>query len=299
MLFTALATFLLLEAAHSANIVLSNDDGWAELNIRAFYNSLKAANNRVVVSAPALDQSGRGSLDAPPTPLLLGSCEFNSCPRGSPATGNNASDPFLNYVNSFPVTAMKTGIETLAPRLLSAPPDIALAGPNVGDNAGFKVQFSGTVGAATEAVKEGIPGVAFSGSTGEPTAWNLPAPPYVGIYADLATNVTQTLLASTKPYLPANIWLNVNFGAVSETACTDAAEFKFVLTRINDAIPIVTPDDVETCGKRRLPKEGDVIKKGGCFASISVGTADKKIDAGRDAQAVVLQKLGRLLSCLP
>ena len=38
----------------ATNIVLSNDDGSAEINIRAFYNALTAAaGDSVVLSAPA------------------------------------------------------------------------------------------------------------------------------------------------------------------------------------------------------------------------------------------------------
>ncbi|KAG8526391.1 uncharacterized protein KY384_000385 [Bacidia gigantensis] len=296
-----LAILALTPLTHAANIILSNDDGWAELNIRTFYTSLKTAGNNALISAPARDGSGTGSADVPATPLLFTGCEFDSCPRGSPAEGFNASDPGLNYVNSFPVTAMKYGIKTLAPKLFNGGAvDVAVTGPNVGVNTGtLFVQFSGTVGAATEAVKEGIPAIAFSGTTGDKIAWNVPAPPYVGIYADLATNVTDTLLASSKPYLPTNVWLNVNFGAVGDTTCTQAADFRFVLTRIGTAVPVFTPDDVETCGKKRLPREEDVVKMAGCYASVSVGKADSKADAGAAEQGVVLGKLGGLLTCLP
>lgn len=37
----------------------------------------------------------------------------------------------LNYVNSFPVTAVKYGLKTVAPKYFSKP-DFVLAGPNVG-----------------------------------------------------------------------------------------------------------------------------------------------------------------------
>jgi 5'/3'-nucleotidase SurE len=47
-------------AVQAANLVLSNDDGWAELNIRTFYNALKTAGENVIVSAPAQDKSGSG-----------------------------------------------------------------------------------------------------------------------------------------------------------------------------------------------------------------------------------------------
>ena len=59
-------------------------------------------------------------------------------------------------MNSYPVTAMRYGIETLSPKFFGGAPDIAVTGPNVGSNLGVVVLASGTVGAATEAVKEGM-----------------------------------------------------------------------------------------------------------------------------------------------
>ena len=55
---------LLPLAARAVNIVSSNDDGWAESNIRALYDSLTAAGNSVVLSAPADNQSGKGTAQA-------------------------------------------------------------------------------------------------------------------------------------------------------------------------------------------------------------------------------------------
>lgn len=46
-------------------------------------------------------------------------------------------------------------------------PDIVLSGINFGYNAGTDVQYSATVGAALEAVFQGVPAVAFSEGTGE------------------------------------------------------------------------------------------------------------------------------------
>jgi 5'-nucleotidase len=67
------------------------------------------------------------------TPVVLTqACEFDSCPGGSPAVGNNESDHRLNYVNSYPATAMMYGVETLAPEFFGAAPDFALSGPNKG-----------------------------------------------------------------------------------------------------------------------------------------------------------------------
>lgn len=67
-------------------------------------------------------------------------------------------------------------------------------------------------------------------------------------YANLSAGITQTLLNSGKPYLPPDIWLNVNFPAVGTTSCSSASDFNFVLSRIYTAIEEITQDDVVTCG---------------------------------------------------
>ena len=100
-----------------------------------------------------------------------------------------------------------------------------MTGPNVGANAGLTVQFSGTVGAAVYAAHTaGIPAIAFSGASGSPTAWNASTPLSSQVYADLALNVTSTIIASGTPYLPNDAWLNVNFGAMTSTTCTSASK---------------------------------------------------------------------------
>jgi broad specificity polyphosphatase/5'/3'-nucleotidase SurE len=44
--------------AHGIRIIQSNDDGWAELYARSFFNALTAAGHDVVLSAPAENKSG-------------------------------------------------------------------------------------------------------------------------------------------------------------------------------------------------------------------------------------------------
>lgn len=192
---------------------------------------------------------------------------------------------------------MRYGIQNLSlPILGVSTPDIALSGFNVGSNTGLSTLFSGTVGAACEAAKEGIPAIAFSGSTGSQTAWTAAPETYETVYADLSLNVTETLLASGAPFLPSGIFLNVNFGAVSNSSCTSASDFSFVLSRIY----LSTGGDVVTCDNGGfLPTESDVIGSSGCWASISVGVASTKFDASESDQATVLGKLNSILSCLP
>jgi len=88
---------LLLVSA--TNIVLANDDGWAEINIRRFYDALTSAGDSVILSAPADNRSGTGSSDATAKKLTR-PYEFNSCPKGSPAEGADKTNSRINYVNS-------------------------------------------------------------------------------------------------------------------------------------------------------------------------------------------------------
>lgn len=238
-----------------------------------------------------------GSLDVAPTPRTS-PCEFDSCPADSPAVGADPKNPRLEYVNSYPVTSIKNGINSLAPRFFNgSKPDLAVTGFNVGANLGLTTQISGTVGAAVQAIKEGVPAIAFSGTTGTQISYTDKTPLYAQIYADLSTNITMALIDSGKPYLPNDVWLNVNFPAVSDDTCNKVSDFKFVLSRIN--VAFLSPDDVETCGTNRLPTERSVVTNTqGCYVSISPGD-EHKLTADVDSQAVVLKKLGHMLSCLP
>ncbi len=248
------------------------------------------------VSSATSADTKTGSLDLPATPRTQ-PCEFDSCPADSPAIGADSKHPRLEYVNSYPVTSIKNGISTLGPRFFDGKqPEFAVTGPNVGSNLDFAVPFSGTVGAAVEAVKQGVPAIAFSGRTGSQTAFNATTPLYSKIYADLATNLTTAVLESGTPYLPDGVFLNVNFPSVSATECNETSQFQFVFSRIYAGI--LSDDDVETCGSTRLPTERDVVDAG-CFVSVSPGDASDKTTANATSQAVVLSKLKALLGCLP
>ncbi len=213
--------------------------------------------------------------------------------------GTNATSPRLNWVNSFPVTSVKYGLSTFGPQIWgdSAGPDLVVTGPNVGSNLFLAVPFSGTVGAAVEAAhNHGIPAIAFSGADSGTLRWDTaPAPARSLVYADLAARLTDRVLAAGAPYLPDDVFLNVNFPGVDDE-CAAADDFKWVLSRINPGI--VSAPDVETCGSDRLPTETDVINADGCFASISVGDASDKTTAPAEKQAVVLEKLRDILTCL-
>jgi len=285
-----------LSLTNALNIVVGNDDGWAIAQVRALKNTLDGAGYNTLLSAPAVDKSGTASSDAPAT-TLTSACEFDTCPAGSPAEGFNASDPSLNYVNSFPVTSIRFGIQTLAPKFFNGSlPDLVLCGPNNGQNLGHTASdVSGTVGATAEAALEGIPSIAFSGKSGSFVSYTTIEPGDVpSIYAAVSLKVVETLIAAGAPFLPPGIGLNVNYPAATG-ACTDPSAYKFVLTRI---LPDPTATDVTTCGTDHLPDESTVESSTTtCQSTISVFNATGKVDVGADTQAVVLKKLQSILSC--
>ncbi|KAG7087617.1 hypothetical protein E1B28_013566 [Marasmius oreades] len=284
------------------NIVVTNDDGWAVAMIRAQNDALRAAGYRTILSAPADNRSGTGSSSAPPTPLEQ-PCQFDTCPAGSPPEGSDADDPTINYVHAFPVDSVRFGIQTLAPKYFGRAPDFVVSGPNVGNNL-QSLGGSGTVGAATEASREGIPSVAFSASsssiqsvsfttlTSDPNSSGSRA---ARLYARLTVKFTDALLAGRGPILPRNISVNVNFPAVT-TSCADLSDFQFVLTRV---APDPGATDVNTCGTTHLPGEASVIARSDCFISVSVMDSRTKEDVSAATQATVLGRISGLLTCLP
>lgn len=291
---------LAVGGSQGLRIIQSNDDGWAELYLRSFYDALSNSGHDVVVSAPAENKSGRGALDEDPEPRT-DACEYDSCPADTnAATGTNATDNHFNWVNSYPATSMRYGIDSIGPGVWSgAAPEFAVAGPNVGSNLYLQNHFSGTVGAACYAAgTAGIPAIAFSGLSGGRLAWDAtPVPERSLVYADLAANLTNAIIDSGAPYLPDGIFLNVNLPAV-EGACTTASAFSFVMSRI-DPRTVFSSDDVETCGSTELPTELSVVGTDGCYVSVSVGQCSDKTTADAENQGIVLDKIGSLLTCLP
>ncbi|EPS98934.1 hypothetical protein FOMPIDRAFT_1031218 [Fomitopsis schrenkii] len=280
-MFSRFSVFLALccsSIALAANILLTNDDGWAVANIRAQYADLQSAGYNVVLSCPAENESGAA-------------CEYDTCPTGSPAEGYNSSDPFLNYVNAYSVDSARYGIQTLAPTLFDAEPDFVVSGPNVGSNTGTTVSISGTVGAATEAAIEGYPATAFSGRTGSQKSYTeLYSDPSSStsesawIYAALTVQYTDALLASgASPLLPAGIIVNVNYPSTSD--CSDASDYEWVFAR-----------NLAGSGT-----DASVVDTDGCYASVSVLNATTKADVDdASLQGEVYAILAGLpFSCLP
>ncbi|TCD60817.1 hypothetical protein EIP91_009486 [Steccherinum ochraceum] len=291
--------------SYSQKILLTNDDGWATAQIRDQYASLTAAQYDVVLSAPANDRSGTGSTSIPlALPLLLAPCEFNSCPLGSAGTGSNSSDTRLNYFNSFPVDATRYGIQELAPKYFGGNPDLIVSGPNVGENAGFDVLVSGTVGAACEGESKDIPSVAFSGITNDKVSYttlesdpNSSATLSAHVYSALTTKFVQTLFkgAAGSRLVPKGTIVNVNYPALdfSEgSLCSRPEDVMWVFARLFKAG--LLDHDINTCSNNNKLPDGAAVVESGCYASVVVLNSATKLQAGTDAQNSVLSSLNDL-----
>lgn len=201
-------------------------------------------------------------------------------------------------MNSYPVTSAKYGLDTFGPQIWNGQAaDLVVSGPNVGTNLWLQVPFSGTVGIAVYAAHDAkIPAIAFSGASSGTLSYDpVPVPARSLVYAALARKLTDAIRAAGKPYLPEDVWLNVNFPTV-EGACQDPSNFTWVLSRINEGW--FSEQDVEHCGTTRLPTKLSVILHGGCHVSISVGDAADKTTAVADKQEIVRDKLSSMLRCL-
>src|SRR6478735_6111426 len=134
-------------------VLVSNDDGIGAPGIDALVEGLrKVPNTKVIVSAPAANQSGSGGKTTPGGP-----------PAGVDAT--TASGYPGKSVAGFPADSVNWALDGG----ISEKPDLVITGINAGENLGKFTELSGTVGAARAAANHGIPALATSqGIAGTP-----------------------------------------------------------------------------------------------------------------------------------
>jgi 5'-nucleotidase len=125
-------------------VLVTNDDGVGAPGIDALVQALRAVKNtKVVVVAPATNQSGRGD-DTTPGTLPT-----------APAT--TASGYSATAVQGHPADTITAALDQLGVK-----PNVVMSGINNGQNLGPTTAVSGTVGAARAAAKRGIPAIALS-----------------------------------------------------------------------------------------------------------------------------------------
>lgn len=125
-------------------ILLTNDDGYNAPGLRALAQAL-ATLGKVIVAAPVDNQSATGHgttsrqfVQVRPIEVVPGVTGLAIAAR--------------------PATCTRLGLEVLVPQR----PDLVVSGINRGTNLGIVSFYSGTVGAAREAVFVGVPAIAVS-----------------------------------------------------------------------------------------------------------------------------------------
>ena len=149
-LAVALALASMVGAAERRpRILLSDDDGIAAAGLLAVYAELVKVGD-VTVAAPAENQSGVGHGVTYAEPLMVREIE--------PLVKTDAPAGKWYRIAARPASCVRLALTSL----LTERPDLVVSGINRGENTGYVVYMSGTLGAAREAAFDGIPSIAAS-----------------------------------------------------------------------------------------------------------------------------------------
>lgn len=300
-------------ANSNTTIIVTNDDSWASANIRSLYAALKSEGYNVFMFAPAVQQSGTGgTFNLPRAANLTTGGEFGSIPVGAPNWGQDANDDHIWYFDGTPAACVAFGLDYAIPTFHNnATVDLVVSGPNEGWNIGpFIYTMSGTNGAMYSSVLRGVPGIALSGMNSHQYYANASTSDNAAhkIYAKAATKIVDNLIKNAKDrstLLPYGVGLSVNLpraGDVDPTGkCKDikpiftrqtgpaaiALKLTHNATTNRVSLGFTNSDATRACvnGDCLLPDESDVVANWGCYASVSVVSAD--YDAPRDVAAEV------------
>lgn len=269
--------------AHALDILLSNDDGYQSPNIRALYARLKQEGHHVVMSAPKRNFSGASASFEYFTPVDI---------RRDP------QDPNVHIVDSTPAVAAMYGLDRV---FRDKAPDLVISGPNIGWNAGYLVNLSGTIGVLEMALRRGVPAMAVSADHSE----DAPAK-VAGIVSALVTQLQASRKNPAEALLPPGVGLNMNLPrtnairGVMQTVNGDYSphHMVFVDNMATHALPGMTLParpgvvlgDARTqydCGAAR--SEGREVERG----NITISVLGARLDAPAAQGEAVYQRLSR------
>ena len=149
----------------AATVLVTNDDGVESPGLVALVRAVVAPGRRVVVAAPATDQSGTSASVAPRPPDGV-PIEPVTIP-GLDGLGGLGGDLSAFSVDGPPALAV-LGARFGELGQAAASASVVASGVNLGPNTGAAVLFSGTVGAALAAANVGLSGLAVSIDSFEP-----------------------------------------------------------------------------------------------------------------------------------
>ncbi len=190
-----LASMLLLTGCAAAteaevpfHVMLVNDDGIDSPGLAAVAEVLTAdPAYRVTVVGPAEQQSGVGHAIVIRREIAIRDYgEIGGAPAWS--------------VDATPASVTAVGLTVV---LENDPPDLVISGINKGENIGRAAWYSGTLGAAREAVLRGLPAIALSLELD----WKDPKPQWAE-----AARLTKPIVDLVREHsLPEGIFLSINF----------------------------------------------------------------------------------------
>jgi len=191
-LLLSLLMILLPLASSGKTILLTNDDGYQAPGITALYEALTAANHKVILVAPATQQSGA-----------------SASITGSGIELVKHSDTIYS-VSGRPADAVRIGLSEV---FKDNKPDLVISGTNFGQNSGQDVMVSGTVGAAATAHVLGYRAIAISVEI-KFSELEQRFPSTLMVMKDAADLVVELL--DSEASLPDGAILNINYPAIAK-----------------------------------------------------------------------------------
>jgi 5'-nucleotidase len=179
-------------------ILLTNDDGFGAVGLKALIKALSPIA-KIVVVAPAKNKSACGHSLTLDRPLKLDKVDddFYKVDDGTPS-----DCIFISLNNLF-----KEGYK----------PDLVISGINIGANMGEDITYSGTAAAAMEAVIHGVPAIAISqvcinNCVDIKNGWDF------ALAIETIASITKKILNGSFP-LEERKFLNVNIPAIKPEEC--------------------------------------------------------------------------------
>ncbi len=256
-------------------ILLSNDDGYSAPGIQVLAEVLRAKGHDIWIVAPSEERSGNSHAISILSPLL--------CKCVAEKTFS---------VSGTPADAVAVA---LADVLKDNKPDVVISGINNGYNVGRDVNYSGTVGAATEAALEGYKAIAVSMERVHPSNAQLLRAGFLRI-GELIANVLQNFDTIEWPVMEV---LNINHPArevlgVKLAECSSTNLYQPHYERLTTSQPRTSHMVVYMMGgdvRTNLPENSEDV------SLVQSGYAVMSFLQARQSSTVNTQKLQKLVGC--
>ena len=256
-------------AAQRLDILLTNDDGFRAPGLVALRDALLAAGHDVTVVAPLDDRSGSGA-----AVTTTGTIDYYAQEEGVWAVDGTPSDA---------VTLALVHV------MRGDPPDLVIAGTDLGQNVGASIAHSGVVGAATTAARAGIPAIAVSVAVDVseregPSPFASTTAAFGPASAFVVEVVRQLAETGGAGLLPPRAVLNVNWPAIG-SGTPVGVRFATVSTLRGFRQLFTVSGDTGPARVELVPANGDRAEDGSDLAMlaegfVTVSVLDGDVDAG-------------------